>query len=92
MTDSVYGLRCLDRVSLHFDRSRPRRLRDIDEDCEPEIEAMAASDDCFVALATQINDAVGFLVSDPEDASPELQKIIRTLFYLQRNYRLVRRR
>lgn len=67
-------------------------LHDSNEDYETEIEAVAASDDCFIRLATQINDAVRFLVSDPKDASPELQKIVATLFYLQRNYRLVRRR
>ena len=50
------------------------------------LDALAASGDLFITLATQLDEAS----ADPEHYSAKLQELTRILLYMQRNYKVVR--
>jgi hypothetical protein len=56
-----------------------------------EIDALVASGDCLITLATALDETTQFLDSDAEAARPGLEKVIRILLHLQRNYQLSRK-
>lgn len=55
------------------------------------IEASVASGDCLIDLATTLDQATELLNDESEIARPQLEKVIDTLLYLQRRYKLVRK-
>lgn len=55
-----------------------------------DIEAMVASGDCFITLATTLDDCTRFLSGPETKALPQIEEIIGILFYLQRHYKVVR--
>ncbi|HVV66940.1 MAG TPA: hypothetical protein VHB72_02615 [Candidatus Saccharimonadales bacterium] len=95
MGNSNVGAYCLEPfgvVSTHGIAARPWLLHDGDYDrADLEIEASVASGDCLISLATTL-DQVGDLLNDESEiARPQLEKIVSTLLYLQRRYKLVRK-
>lgn len=67
-------------------------VHDVDDDSELEIDAMVASGDCFVMLATALDQMTGEpFTDDPELIKPQLEKHIHTLLYLQRFYEISRK-
>lgn len=90
MSSAVYNLRLFDTVLSHNRREKSRLLRDFEES-EAEIDALVASGDCFITLATTLDSATDALDADAVKVSPELQKLTRTLIYLQRHYKVIRK-
>jgi hypothetical protein len=54
-----------------------------------EAEALVASGDCLISLATSLDQVTEMLADEDEVARPQIEKTISTLLYLQRRYRLV---
>lgn len=52
-------------------------------------DALAASGDCFVTLATQLDELTHHHVSTAQH--PVLEDMVRTLLYLQRHYAVVKK-
>jgi hypothetical protein len=86
-----YTLAAQDHLLLHGGRS-VRLLRDEADYDRLDIDALVASGDCFITLATTLDDCTRFL--DPKDsvALPQIEKTISLLMYLQRHYRISRKR
>jgi hypothetical protein len=55
-----------------------------------EVDALVASGDCFVTLATVLDQLHHSLEAAADHTLPELEKVIRTLLYLQRHYTITR--
>ena len=88
MNSTTYQIDFDDTVLTHG-ASVPAWLNDIDDGREyNQADALAASGDFFIAMATRLD-----LLSQsmPQDSAEqiELEHIIDTLFYLQRHYALV---
>ena len=54
------------------------------------VDALVASGDCFITIATQLDDISHQSGTKPEDVS-DLEEIIRTLIYLQRHYAITKK-
>jgi ABC-type transporter Mla subunit MlaD len=68
----------------------PYRITDHDiNQTSAVIDSLAASGDCFVTLATQLDDLTHQQASTTHN--PLLEEIIRTLLYLQRHYQVVKK-
>jgi hypothetical protein len=69
-------------------------LRDIDEPLSPKaIDALIASGDLFVTLATDIDGLTETLpLKTGSEASQKLEKLTKILLYLQRHYLISRKR
>jgi hypothetical protein len=84
--------------SMHFTGSllthgpgRPRLLHDFIDESPDGIGALVASGDCFITLATTLDEIVESLGSGNNIARPQLEKLTRTLLYLQRHYKITRK-
>jgi hypothetical protein len=66
-----------------------RYLHDGSEETAFRVDALAASGDCFVTIATELDAATHETL--PESVRLKLEDIIRTLLYLQRNYAVVKK-
>ncbi|MGC1177266.1 MAG: hypothetical protein WA843_04305 [Candidatus Saccharimonadales bacterium] len=87
MTADTYQLRSTDTLLRHGSRL-PKLLRDHPDDSDYlEIEALVASGDCLITLATELDG----LNLTQHVAHPQVEKVIRTLLYLQRHYKLARK-
>ena len=68
----------------------PQLLHDYEEVSNPDnVHALVASGDCFITLATRLDD----IVKNPDTGTVDhvaLEDIIRTLIYLQRHYAVVK--
>lgn len=53
------------------------------------IDALAASGDCFVTLASQLDELTHQQMSTAQH--PQLEDMVRTLLYLQRHYAVVKK-
>lgn len=79
-------------VLAHNTSVSPWLLRDGDYDrSDLDIEASVASGDCLIALATTLDQVSDLLSDESEIARPQLEKVIGTLLYLQRRYKLIRK-
>lgn len=65
-----------------------RMLHDIDL-TSAAADALAVSGDCFVTLATQLDELTHQQASTAHN--PKIEDIIRTLLYLQRHYAVVKK-
>jgi hypothetical protein len=90
-SDKSYRLTAHDRLLLHGWRSA-RLLRDGADYDRLDIDALVASGDCFITLATTLDDCTRFLDRKDSVALPQIEKTISLLMYLQRHYRVVRKR
>ncbi|MDB5185020.1 MAG: hypothetical protein JWN38_828 [Candidatus Saccharibacteria bacterium] len=80
MTNKPYNLS--DAIRLLRDSEVPERNMTID--------ALVASGDCFITIATAL-DQYAHLHASGQTVPAELEDAITTLLYLQRNYRAVRK-
>ncbi len=63
----------------------------VDDSANMDMDALVASGDCFVTLASQLDEITELMESEPEVVKPQLEQIVRTLLYLQRLYKPVRK-
>jgi hypothetical protein len=83
-----YNITMQDQLFIN-DASKQRLLHDYSEDERNlEVDALVASGDCFITLATALDDIDKTLPGATEavQTRPELERFIRTLLYLQRHY------
>lgn len=91
MTDQneqLYRYTLHDQVLIHAVSSPPQFVQDSAPDGDLDLDALVASGDCFVALATILDQVDEALVRNGIGPQPELEKVISNLLYLQRYYRL----
>ena len=89
MTDNAYSLRFSDRMLSDLPL-RAFLIHDYPEDDSLEIDALVSSGDAFITLATNL-DAMSSQLKDKPEVHPQLEKVIRTLLYLQRHYQIARK-
>ena len=89
MSSSRYSLRPDDSLLVHG--TTPSLLHDHNELTHTDIEALVASGDCLVTLATALDETTEFLKTEPEAVRLQVERIIGTLMYVQRHYKLVRK-
>jgi hypothetical protein len=65
-------------------------VNDQAEERNLETDALVASGDCFVTLATVLDQLHHDLAAANAATQPELEKVISTLLYLQRHYTIAR--
>ncbi len=90
MSSATYQFRLFDTVLTHTRWGRPQLVHDYAGDAE-EVDALVASGDCFITLATTLDKNTDLLTVDSPTIAPELQKLTRTLLYLQRHYKITRK-
>ena len=90
MSAGTYQLTGNDCILTHGPL-RPRLMRDSDEYEHLDIEALVASGDCFITIATSLDDSLKFVKTADSMALPQIEKAISILMYLQRHYRIVRK-
>jgi hypothetical protein len=90
MSASTYSLRPDDKLLLHG-RKLPTLLHDHNELSHTDIEALVASGDCLVTLATALDQTTEFIKTEPEAVRLQTERVISTLLYMQRHYKLVRK-
>lgn len=90
----MYRMTNTDRILMH----RQSGLRAVqmvrDDDAaynQLDVEALVASGDCFVTIATSLDDCTKLLAPTETDALPQIEKAISVLLYLQRHYKVVRK-
>jgi hypothetical protein len=59
-----------------------------DLDTPEAIDALVASGDCFVTLATALEAINQSLTADAKTAGPQLERLASILFYMQRYYKI----
>ncbi len=96
MNADAYYMTAQDKLLGHGDvRQHTSLLKDWGDSDAPdsptEINALVASDDCFITLATTIESVMHALTVDKPTASPQLEKLVATLLYLQRHFRIHRK-
>ncbi len=70
-----------------------RFLNDLSElPSEIEVDALIASGDCFVTLATALDNLSESLTADAPTTRPQLEKLTSLLLYLQRHYSISHKR
>lgn len=77
MTQTNYRLSIIDRLVHDYD----------DEIVAQDIDALVASNDCFITLATQLDTVHALTTADQITT----EHIIRTLIYLQRRYKITKK-
>lgn len=85
--DATYTLRFSDTVLLHGPR-RHHLLHDIPDDVV--MEALVASGDCLEMLASDL-DIISSELPAGSTEQRQIERTIRTLLYLQRKYRIVKK-
>ncbi|MEK7594345.1 MAG: hypothetical protein AAB436_01755 [Patescibacteria group bacterium] len=63
----------------------------IDDSTNLDMDALVASGDCFVTLASQLDEISELMETEPEVVRPQIEQIVRTLLYMQRFYKPVRK-
>jgi hypothetical protein len=91
MRDNTYQLQPADSLLMHT-LQWPQLLHDYDDTQHLDIDALVASGDCFITLATVLDDSTKHLQADNVLALPQIEKTINTLLYLQRHYQVIRKR
>jgi hypothetical protein len=91
MSSGKYRVTTRDRVLTHG-RQPLQLLRDDADYDRLDVDALVASGDCFITLATSLDDSTKFLKSADSVALPQIEKAISVLMYLQRHYRIIRKR
>lgn len=77
MSSDIYAVSSTDQF-LH-DHAEPSISK------RDELDALVASGDCFVTLATQL-DSINHQLATAGSEQPELERAVRALLYLQRHY------
>ena len=92
MNDNTYQITADTNVLLHWPHI-PKLLGDVNDISEKHLdtEAMIASGDAMIMLATALDEITGQLDSNPEAARLQIEAVIRKLLYIQRRYKLVRK-
>lgn len=90
MSSAMYSLSFADSLLAHGP-GRSYLLHDFIDENPEGVGALVASGDCFITLATTIDEVTESLNTADETARPQLEKLIRTLLYLQRHYKVVRK-
>ena len=94
MSVNTYSLTIANPLSLHG-AWQPHVLEDRDLPLggysAEEIEALVASGDCFVTLATKLDKLIQLLTNDAKTVGPEMEQLAQQLFYMQRYYKIVRK-
>jgi hypothetical protein len=84
MSDKPYRLAVgAQKLLLHDSDDEDRARQDID--------ALVASGDCFITIATSLDDSTKHLKATDSKALPQIEGAIRVLMHLQRHYRIVRK-
>jgi predicted ATP-grasp superfamily ATP-dependent carboligase len=80
--------------AFSHDNTAVNLLRDLTEQPTPmDIESLVASGDLFAVLATELDDIALTLIEAPAvDVSSKLEKLTKILLYLQRHYKVSRKR
>jgi hypothetical protein len=81
-------------VTLTHGGMRPRLLADVDSDYSGrrhDVAVLVASGDCFITLATTLDDCTKHLTSEESVALPQIEQTISLLEHLQRHYQIVRK-
>jgi hypothetical protein len=93
MSDAtVYSLSSRDALFNHGSARSTLLLKDLsDKPASHEIDALAASGDLFVTLATALDDTASSLTTDASIAHPQLERLVNMLLYLQRHYKISRK-
>ncbi|HTB49036.1 MAG TPA: hypothetical protein VK712_03055 [Verrucomicrobiae bacterium] len=93
MSNSAYYVKARDILLRHNDR--PGRISLFNDwsngDSPSDINALVASGDCFITLATTIEAVNNTLTVDRPIASPQLERLTAVLLYLQRHYQIRRK-
>jgi hypothetical protein len=87
--NNTYALRTNDQLLAH-DNWQRLLLHDFDESNDLELEAFAASGDCFEMLANELDQVMLSLQLDSAERF-RLQRMIDVLLYLQEHHEIVRR-
>lgn len=95
MSASTYSLTIANPLSTHgfkagsllADREMPKGMPYSDQ----EIEAIVASGDCFVTIATKLDKLAQLLTGDSKVVGPEMDQVTQLLLHLQRYYSVVRK-
>ncbi len=87
--NSTYALKTNDQLLTH-DNWRELLLHDFDESTDLEIEAFAASGDCFEMLANELDQVMLSLQPDSAERF-RLQRMIDVLLYLQEHHKIARK-
>lgn len=90
MSSITYSLSFADHLLSHGP-GRTRLMRDFIDENPEGVGALVASGDCFITLATTLDEVVETLSSADEIARPQLERLVRTLLYLQRHYKITRK-
>jgi hypothetical protein len=91
MVNDYYESRTDDHV-LNHGSSLLSLLRDDTMDYRNlEVDALVASGDCFITLATTLDDLDKSLVEGGQHFQPEIEQVVRTLLYLQRHYKVTKK-
>ncbi len=90
-TSVTYSLQPQDTILIHG-FGQPSLLHDyVDDTTNMDMDAMIASGDCFVTLASMLDEISELMDTEPEVAKPQLEQVVRTLLYMQRFYKPVRK-
>ncbi len=85
----MYNLNPKDVILQHGRNKSARLVNDWGVMNSPsEVKALVASGDCFVTLATTIDEIAQSLTVDKDKATPQLEKLTAILVYLQRHYKI----
>jgi hypothetical protein len=89
-SSAAYRLRPFNYLLSHWP-GRTRLLRDYGEGTPSNVDALVASGDCFITLATVLDETSELLHTATIDKTvrPLLENVTRTLLYLQRHYTIV---
>ena len=90
MSASAYKLHAVEKVLLHWPQL-PRLLSDRPRSERLDTDALVASGDCLITLATILDDVPRLAATDTRVIQPQLERVVETLLYLQRHYKLVRK-
>lgn len=90
MSGGSYQMTAADPLLVHGPQ-RLSLLRDNAGYDRLDIDALVASGDCFITLATSLDDSTKFVRAEDSLALPQIEKAISVLMYLQRHYRIVRK-
>lgn len=95
MGASTYRLRGGGTSLTHVTHTRAGRLRFLsdlsDQPTDLEVEALVASGDCFITLATALDHLSETLEQEDHLTRPQLEKLTALLLHLQRHYTIARK-
>jgi hypothetical protein len=87
MDDKAYQLQLGDSLLEHGGLPSGY-VADNDMQTPADIQALVASGDCFITLATELDAVTEELTVDSQIAKPPLEKLTTILLYLQRHYEI----